>query len=73
MTALRWKSSSLRGVPHRQIIKGWTDRMIFEDMKSTARKEAFLAKRRAAVAGNAGEVEAMVAYILKMSSFSLQS
>ncbi len=38
--------------------------MIFEDMKSTARKEAFLAKRRAAVAGNTGEVEAMAAYIL---------
>jgi hypothetical protein len=38
--------------------------MIFEEMKSTARKEAFLAKRRAAVGTRAAEVEGMAAYIL---------
>lgn len=38
--------------------------MIFEEMKSPSRKEAFLAKRMAAIAGNAAEVEGMAAYIL---------
>lgn len=38
--------------------------MIFEDMKSEAQKEAFLAKRRAAIAISAAEVEGMAAYIL---------
>ena len=38
--------------------------MIFEEMKSPSRKEAFLAKRMAAIAGNAAEVEGMADYIL---------
>ncbi len=38
--------------------------MIFEDMKNTAQKEAFLAKRRAAIACNAAEVDGMAEYIL---------
>ncbi len=64
MTALRRKSPSLRGMLLRQYIKGRTDDMIFEEMKSTSRKEAFLAKRSASIGGSAGEVESMAAYIL---------
>ncbi len=38
--------------------------MIFEEMKKTAWKEAFLAKRRTAVASNIEEVNGMAAYLL---------
>lgn len=38
--------------------------MIFEEMKNKDQKEAFLAKRRAAIASNAAEVDGMEAYIL---------
>ena len=38
--------------------------MIFEEMKSIAQKKAFLAKRRAAIASNAAEVNGMEAYLL---------
>ena len=38
--------------------------MIFENMKKTSNKEAFLAKRRAAINSNAADVDRMAAYIL---------